>query len=228
MFSFGLIKTHTTASGALLKINDAGLHAKVIELNEKLPRQTKRIFIKKLFKLGMMRFLTSRVPFTFFYKIVELAGYDPDHVLSSFTRGFQSKQMLEGIRHRPCFANLRFIEHRLRTFDPQMIEARTKRAQLVLEGIPAVMRIGGANFNHSHWVLPVETARSDGLVRHLRMNGFDVTKKASSLVRIGAPKGDDGDLVLNDLVYLPFCPGMDERECQHLRDLIVRFTVTKG
>jgi len=95
----------------------------------------------------------------------------------------------------------------------------------ILSNIPDDYKIGFENKKHTYWVMPIETHNPDGLIRHLRSNGFDASQKASSLIKLGklsaAPQPNE--LALKNLVYLPVYPAMSRTDRHKLTQLLVSF-----
>ncbi|WP_162499771.1 DegT/DnrJ/EryC1/StrS family aminotransferase [Mucilaginibacter terrigena] len=204
MFSFGLIKTNTTLTGALLKFNNNWIYKKAITFNSTLPVQLTGIFAKKLRKALIIKLLTTNVVYTLFYKFCMAGGRDFDDVLAGFTKGFPGAEVMEKIRFRPCAGNIGLIKYRLESFNSGNIEKRRNNALQILQHLPRSVKIGSLNNYNSHWVLPVETANPAKLIAYLRANGFDATQRASSLVKItGGETNSPDELKLESLVYIP-------------------------
>jgi dTDP-4-amino-4,6-dideoxygalactose transaminase len=225
MFSFGFIKTNTTLSGAVLQINQPGLYNQVAQLNAQLPKQPSGVFIKKVWKALLAKILTTKLIYTLFYKITVGFGKDFDQALSGFTRGFPGADILQSIRFGLSDANKKLLGKRLAMFNPQRINKRKQVAHDILLNVPDAMKIGSFNLRHSYWVLPVQTKDTDALIVYLRTNGFDATKKASSLVALPASIAPDTDLLLEDLVYLPMYPEMKRRDRFKLSDLLKDYNI---
>lgn len=220
MFSFGLIKTNTSVTGALLQINDDAVYHDVVELSRHFPVQSKIIFFKKLWKVVLMKLLTTKVVYTLFYNICIKNGKDFDQVLSGFTRGFPGQDILQKIRYRPCVPNLNLLARRSKNFKSAAIDKRKNLAADILKEAPADMQIGALNKRHSYWVLPIQTTDPDKLINHLRSNGFDATQKASSLIKLPSGRIDNNDLLLDNLVYLPMYLNMKSSDRVKLAGLL--------
>lgn len=121
LYSFGLIKTNTALSGAVVKIKDPSLYLKVWSLNEDLPRQKTSIYLKKLLKVLFMQLLTTPICYTLFYHLITKTGRDFDEALAGFTRGFPGQNVLKKIRFRPCIANHQLLERKWNNFSPDGI-----------------------------------------------------------------------------------------------------------
>lgn len=224
MFSFGMIKTNTAITGAILQLNDPELYTKVDILNERLPKQRINPYLKKLFKAMFISLLSSRTGYTLFYKIVMARGKDFDQVLSSFTRGFPGNDPLKKIRYRASGPNKRLLERRLNTFKIADVLLRKKLFKDIMGTLPADIQIGHLNEKNTNWVIPIQCQHPEEMIRHLRANGYDATSKASSLVRlsnsaaIAVEKTDE--LSLTQLVYLPMDTSMSLSERMQLSTLI--------
>ena len=203
MFSFGLIKTNTSLTGAMLRFSNTGLCSKVKLLNAELPVQSAKMYLKKLFKAIAIQIMTLRLPYTLLYYYSRLAGKDFDDVLAGFTRGFPGADVMAKIRFRPCQANLRMMRARKRNFSLNNIVKRKNVASGITKIVPDAMKIGCLNTEHTYWVLPIERKNPGELIEILRNKGVDATAKASSLVKLGKLPTIEDELVLDDLVYLP-------------------------
>ena len=204
MFSFGLIKTNTSVTGALLLFNNQKLHNKVKMLNDQLPMQHTQIYLKKVIKAFAIQVITLKLLYTILCNYCRVASKDIDIVLAGFTRGFPGADVMSKIRFRPCMANLQLMRMRNFNFSADRITMRTKVAKSIIQMIPDSMKIGCLNAGHTYWVLPMDSENPEELIKNLRKKGIDATAKASSLVRCGivGPSTED-ELVLDNLVYLP-------------------------
>lgn len=221
MFSFGLIKTNTTVSGAQLIINNPELRQKAIVLNSNLPIQPTRIFRKKLLKALLIKLLTERPVYTAFYHLIKLTGRDFDEVLSGFTRGFPGADLLQKISYSPCPANLKLLTKKINGFDETALDKRRKLVADVMQGSPESIKIGINNHQHTYWVWPVASNNPHGLIKLLREKGFDATQKASSLIKEGSGQPPAiNDLALDDLVYLPVYVKMSAKQRDKLSKLL--------
>ncbi|WP_454802077.1 DegT/DnrJ/EryC1/StrS family aminotransferase [Mucilaginibacter phyllosphaerae] len=229
MFSFGFIKTNTAISGAMVKIKDPALCAEVAARNGDYHQQGTAGYFKKLFKVLFVKLLTNKTIYTGFYNLVMAWGKDFEEVLDGFTKGFPGDDIFKQIRHQPSISNQRLLRKKLANFDQHSITKRVQLAHDILSNIPDNYKIGFENKRHTYWVMPVETNDPDGLIRHLRSNGFDASQKASSLIKLGkadmAPHPQE--LTLENLVYLPVYPAMSRNDRHKLTQLLVDFPLVK-
>jgi len=227
MQSFGMIKTNTALSGAVISFNNADLANKVIKLNADLPEQPVPVYLKKLVKAAFIRLLTTRWIYLLVYKLIIVFGKDIDLVLSGFTKGFPGKDVLTKIRFRANTPLKRLLIWKLKHYPISKLEKRERYAKNILSNIPSGMVIGSKNIKHTHWVLPVESDEPDKLILYLRQRGFDATSKASSLVSLPC-RGDINthQLDLKKLVYLPAYPSMSNKRQLCLINYINKFSAT--
>lgn len=222
MFSFGLIKTNTAVRGAIIDIKNPALYADVSSRNEQYDKQKTTNFLKKLLKVVLIKFLTTKIVYTGFYGLVKAVGKDFEQVLASFTKGFPGDDIFKQIRYRPCSANKKLLQRKLNNFSKRDIVTRIQFANDILPYIPDHYKIGMLNAKHTYWVLPIETKDPIKLVSLLRSNGFDASQKASSLVKLIVPKTipKPDDLVLENIVYLPAYPAMSRKDRTKLTQLL--------
>lgn len=219
LYSFGLIKTNTAISGAVMTIKDPVLYLKIKCLNEGLTRQKTRVYFKKLIKVLFMKLLTINRFYTLFYHLIGNSGKNFDEVLSSFTRGFPGADPLKKIRFRPCMANERLLERKWNNFSTEKIRQRKQLAKDILTGLPESLKIGRLNLHHTYWVLPIECDDPDGMIKKLREHGFDATAKASSLIKLSPVKPgteNPAALCLKRLIYLPMDTQMKSSKREEL------------
>lgn len=231
LFSFGLIKTNTALSGAILHIRNEQLLAAVKILNNRLPVQKGDRYFKKIIKATLINTLTARWPFTIVYWLCKQFGKDFDTLITGFTRGFSGEDVMEKIKYRPCYANLCMLQHNVNDFDQSRIHRRKILANQLLLDVDSRNIIGAANLRHTHWVIPIVAANPSLLIDKLREKGFDATSKASSLVKLGftgLPPESSNELILQNLVYLPMDMKMSKKEVKQLNQLLLDNLLNDG
>ncbi|MBB6240042.1 dTDP-4-amino-4,6-dideoxygalactose transaminase [Pedobacter sp. AK013] len=224
MFSFGLIKTNTALSGAILYIRNEELLAAVKILNNRLPLQNGGRYFKKILTAALINMLTARWPFTIAYWLCKQLGKDFDAFITGFTRSFPGRDLMRKIKYRPCYANLCMLRRKLSNFNRSHIHKRRILTTQLLEDVDSRNIIGNANLWHSHWVIPILVANPSLLIDKLRENGFDATSKASSLVKMGFSdflSESSNELTLQNLVYLPMDVEMGKNKVKQLNQLLL-------
>jgi perosamine synthetase len=207
MFSFGPIKTATALGGALLRVRDAELCARMKRLQAGYARQTRAQYAARVAKYAGLKLLSGRVLYTLFVAGCRLLGKSHDSVIGGATRSFAGAELLHAIRRRPCAALLALLERRLRRFDPRAIDERVALAQAFFARHPGLARPGSRAALHTHWVVPVCSAAPDKLLRRLWCAGFDATRGATSLYVVSPPPRE-ADRIMAQVVYVPVDSGM--------------------
>lgn len=231
LFSFGLIKTNTALTGAILCIRNEQLLAAVKILNNRLPVQKGNRYFKKIINATLINILVARGPFTIAYWLCKQFGKDFDTLITGFTRGFPGADVMERIKYRPCYANLCMLQHKLSDFNQSRIHKRKILANELLLNVDLRNIIGAANLRHTHWVIPIVAANPSLLIDKLRDKGFDATSKASSLVKIGfagLSSKTSNELILQNLVYLPMDMKMNKKEVKQLNQLLLGNLLNDG
>lgn len=204
MYSFGLIKTNTSLTGAMLRFNNPSLYHNVVLLNDQLPIQSPKLYLKKIFKALAIKVITLRWIFSMLYVFTRASNRDFDDVLTGFTKGFPGADVMKKIRYRPCHANLKLMARRIDHFSVDKTQKRKELALSILSNVPDEMKIGSLNLHHTYWVIAIESRNREQIIEDLRTQGCDATAKASSLVKMeSAAAFDKDELDLDKLVYLP-------------------------
>jgi len=224
MFSFGLIKTNTALTGALLHFNHPTLFAEVRALNHQLLVQSTKIYLKKIFNAVFIKLFTKKVPFSLAYWFCKQLKKDFDAWLTGFTRGFPGVELMKKIRHQPCAANLQLLYDQYNKDYRNQIQQRKDLAAQLLKGLDKKYLIGASNEQHTHWVLPIEVPEPSSFVEKLRGNGFDATSKASSLVKFTDENillEAENELELENLIYIPMNLSMGDNRAKRLNQLLL-------
>lgn len=224
MFSFGLIKTNTALTGAILHFNHETLFAEVSSLNSQLTVQPAKIYFKKILNATLIKLFVKRLPLQLAYTLCKRSNKDFDALLSGFTRGFPGAALMRKIRHQPCAANLLMLHHKYSQDISRQIQQRMALAAQLLQGLNERYLIGAANAQHTYWVLPIDVPDPVSLVDKLRGEGFDATSKASSLVKVKDENpsfGMENELMLENLIYLPMDIAMGENKAKQLNQLLL-------
>jgi len=207
MFSFGPIKTATALGGALLRVRDPGLRARMKELHAGYPRQSRAAYLGRLLKYSGLKLLSLRMPYTLFVSACRFLGKNHDSIIGGATRSFAGSELLRALRRRPAAALLALLERRLRRFDPRAIDERMALAQALFAQYPGLARPGVRAAIHTHWVVPVCSATPEALLRDLWRAGFDATRGATSLY-VAPPAPAEAARVMAQVVYVPVNRGM--------------------
>lgn len=234
LFSFGPIKTATALGGAVVRVRDAGLHAKMMALQDVRTVQSRMAFAKRLVKYAVFRGVSTPWLYGWLVRALKWRGIDYDRVLSNAAHSFggDDAEFFVQIRRRLCGPLVRLLARRLQRFEPHdaaKLRRRRERGQELARRLPAGMVVGSENPTHTYWVLPLRVGNLEMLVEKLCEAGFDATGQ-SSLVVVGDTSAHEfaaGEVPswLNGVVFLPSVETMLEREWQRLARIVERVAV---
>jgi perosamine synthetase len=223
LFSFGPIKTATALGGALVRVRDPELRARMRALQETWPVQPRREYAARVAKFVALALLQGPRIYWVFARALALLGRDLDTVVNGAVRGFPGPDLVTRIRRRPSGPLLALLERRLLSFDHGRLEARARLGERVAELLPrSVFHPGGAALDRTHWLFPVVTGDQASVIASLRRAGFDAATATSSIAAV-TPPSDRPDLAahaaertVDGVVFLPVYPELAEREVERL------------
>lgn len=222
MFSFGPIKTCTALGGALVRIRDGELRARVQALQAAYPVQGRWGFFKRVIRFSFLRLLMQRPAYTLLCAACRLWGRSHDEAISGSVRGFAGPDFFANVRRRPSLPLLKLLRRRLARFDGSRIARRSAAADVVLSLAPGLPRPGRETTYHSYWAFPIQTRAPDDVVRRLWERGFDATRGAWSLYCLPAPAAGPhleatvARDAMRGIVYLPVYPEVSARDLERL------------
>lgn len=227
MFSFGVIKTTTALGGAVLRVADRSVAARLSDVQANWPLQPRAALRSRAARLLALTAAHDPVVYGGVARAVAAAGRELDDVLAALTRGFSAADdaaFFASVRRRPCSALVRLLSHRLESFDARALDARAAAGERVAAAVGGARAVpGGRQPRRTHWLLPVSGPAPDALVAHLRSRGFDATRGASSLVAVEpAPEAPRADApacreVMRSVVYVPGYAALGHRAERELR-----------
>jgi dTDP-4-amino-4,6-dideoxygalactose transaminase len=219
LFSFGPIKTATALGGAIVRVPDAELRSRIIDLQNAYPVQSRRSYAKRLAKYATFRLLCKPYNYGLLVRALGMLGIDYDRALGNAAHSFGASDFFLQIRRQPCTPLLRMIERRITGFDRRgaaRLRRRTMRGDQLSQAIDIGMLVGDENKSHTYWVMPVRIANRDAVLTALRAAGFDATARSSLIVVPTAEDSspDDSPLApwLAETIFVP--GGEDMRDDQ--------------
>jgi dTDP-4-amino-4,6-dideoxygalactose transaminase len=222
MFSFGPIKTNTALGGAILRVKNRALLARLRDRQAHYSAQSRWFFFKRLCQYAALKLVINPLVFGVFVGLCRLAGRSHDAVISAAVRGFPGPDFFTKIRQQPSYPLLALLQRRLSRFDPARIERRKAVADRAIALMPAVPRPGATAAHHSHWIFPILAIAPERLIQHLWREGFDATRGASSLYTVEAPDSHadlsprEARQAMQKVVYLPIFAGTTDRDLRRL------------
>jgi dTDP-4-amino-4,6-dideoxygalactose transaminase len=228
MFSFGPLKTSSALGGALLRIREPELRARMKALHSAYPVQGRGRFLKRVLRFAAVRLAMQPIPYTAFCAAARLLGRSHDEILNQSIRGFSGPAFFSNIRHRPPYPMLALLLRRLRS-DGSRVARRRQAAETFERILPGVPRPGRQAAHHSYWIFPIWSEAPDELVSYLARCGFDSTRGAWSVYAVHAPASRP-DLSPNQavdgmrrLVYVPVYPEVAHTDLERLAGAIQAF-----
>ncbi|MBI1949535.1 MAG: DegT/DnrJ/EryC1/StrS family aminotransferase [Deltaproteobacteria bacterium] len=204
MFSFGTLKTCTALGGALARVRDPALRARMAEIQTCWPRQRTGAFVAKLARAAA--FLVAQHPLVYglLAHAIALGGESIGAVLRRATRGFPAGdvvELLSLLRKRPCAALLAFLRVRLAHVDAERLVRRAAVGEELAARADGHVPGAGARYR-THWIFPIETTSPARLREALWRIGID----ASGASNIAAVGGVAARALVQSLVFVPAYP----------------------
>ncbi len=229
LFSFGAIKTATALGGALARIKDPALLARMRELQLQQPVESRRAFAKKVFKNYLMGLMATKPVFSTMVWLAQRRGLTVDGLITRLSKGFPGKDLMAQLRRQPCAAQLRLLHRRLRKYDLGRIQHRVNKARMIIEAQGLAETCPElTDSRHSFWLFPYQTAKPQALVKKLWTCGVDSARRGSLAV-VPAPEGrpelacPSAKALLDSIVFLPCYPELPDevirRMCKAMREL---------
>jgi len=236
LYSFGSIKTATALGGALVRVREPGLLARMRGLEASWPRQPRREHALKAVKHVGLVLLDRPLPYTALTAVARLARFDLDHFVSTTVRAFRARPgehedtaFARWLRRRPSAPLLALLERRLRRFNLDRLDRRRRAGNLVAAGLSRELeRPGSGLADSTFWVFPVVARDPDRLIRTLREAGFDATS-GTSAIGVVEPPADRRNLIPSEarrlmagIVFLPVYPELRPRTLERLVETVRR------
>ncbi len=209
LFSFGPIKTATALGGAVARLRDANVCARLRAMASRYPRQSRWVYLARLLKYVGIKVLSTPGPLALIARVWRLFGRRHDAWANRIARGFAGRDFFRRIRQQPSEPLLELLERRLRNFDSGRLDRRILAAQRLAEQLGGSVRRPGAEaLQHTHWVFPVEVDDPAAVMERLWGCGFDSTQGHSHCV-VEAPsarldlEATEAKRALRSMVFLP-------------------------
>ena len=218
LFSFGAIKTASALGGAMARVRDADVRARMRSMMAEYPAQGRAYFFKRALKFAALKTLGLNWIYTAFTQACKMFGVDYDLLVVNAVRGFRG-DLIPLLRRQPALPQLALLRRRLRQYSRAQLEARRQAGQRMNHQLPTPLRCAGhANPHNTWWLFPVFTDNKTELVNDLRAQGFDATASSSQLC---AMQGEDGAAVdcedfMDGTVYVPVYAGIPNEALDRL------------
>jgi perosamine synthetase len=220
-FSFGTIKTATAMGGALVRVPDPALRARMAALEAAFPAQSGATYGRKVLRAAAFLILQTPAAYTAFAAACAAMGTDAGTVVRQMTRGFgglSEDALLAALRHRPCAAMLHVLADRLEGFSPDRTEARAAWGRAVAEAVDVP---GAAHAVHGHWLIPARVRDAEAARAALQQAGIDASGP-SNVVAIDDP---EAAALIDHLVFVPAYPELPAPARTRLLDVLQRHAI---
>jgi dTDP-4-amino-4,6-dideoxygalactose transaminase len=225
LFSFGPIKTATALGGAVLRVKDPEVLARMQALQATYPRQPRRQYVARILKYAALKLLTTGPIYGGFVRALQRLGLDHDRFIHGRLRSFNSHaDLMKSLRHRPSEPLLRLLRRRVQRFEETELVSRTANGLRLAAGLarrdaPSIEPQESDTF----WVFPHRTRDHAALAERLLANGFDIARK-SSLIAIQPTEPQHttphvAENLVKSLVFLPCYKEMPPEEIDRVAEL---------
>jgi perosamine synthetase len=229
MFSFGTIKNSTALGGAVVRVRDADLLARMRAAQESYPLQPRLPYLKRLAKYAMLKGLAARPICASFVFLCRTIGCDYDRMVNAAARGFPGDDFFAQIRRQPSSPLLAMLERRLRRYDAGRSERHVAKGKALAASLQKTFSCPGAAVApHTYWVFPILVERPAELLEHLTLAGFDATQ-GQSLCVVAPPADRAGQNaaaaanLLAKVVFLPFYPEMPPQQSRRMATVVLAY-----
>lgn len=238
LYSFGTIKTATALGGALARVRDPALRAKMRALHASHPVQPVARYARKLATFVALHPPRGGHAYALFTGACGLAGRDYDVLVMRASRGFSARsphELLGVLRERPSAPLVELLGRRLATWDGLRVERRREAGEALRAALHPGVPVTGADLDaRTHWLFSVSVRDPEGLVRALRSEGFDAARGTTSIQAIAAPPERPETAPehvarwMEGVVFLPAWPEIPASERARMADAVRAFSVRSG
>lgn len=225
LFSFGVTKTATALGGALVRVRDPDLLARMQEIQSSWPSQPQREYGCKLLKCLAVLVLSHPLPYGVLLAAGRRLGADIELLARRLVRGFpvgDLEKLRERLARRPSGPLLALLERRLCKFPAARLARRAEVGEELARLLPPSLPLAGAGTQGSHWVFPVFAADPRELVRQLRRRGFQAARATSEIAVVEPPpdrpeaEPHQARRMMAGIVFRPAYPEMPRSERHRL------------
>jgi perosamine synthetase len=228
-YSFGSIKTMTALGGALVRVADARVLARMRATQDRWPEQSTRRFATKVVRSALLLLVQRPRVYATIAMLCDLTARDFDRLIQDSVKGFPvppGGSLLPLLRHRPCGALLALLRYRLRTFDGRRLTARARQGEHAREVLVAHAPVFGAGQPlRTHWLFAIASTDRAAAMHMGRMMGLDVAPGASSIAAVPRPaeRPDlpplEAERFMERILFIPAHPGVPDASVERLAQL---------
>ena len=226
MFSFGPLKTATALGGALIKVSNPALRARMRALQADYPVQPNAKQLKRVLQFAALKIVTSRPVLGAIYRFFHARGRDYEDALSESVRNVAPLKSSKQLRQQPSAGLLRLMARRLGQFrDGSLAQRRAKGERLRALLDDAVVLPAQGNGHHDYWVFPMLVDDPKAYIERLRAGGFDGANLPRSQAVEAPERAPELEprvaaQALSDLIVVPCYADMPDAEIARQAALI--------
>jgi len=234
LFSFGAIKTATALGGALARVGDRSLLARMRTIQRSYPMESRRAFAARVWEGCLQRIMSTYLVFSSMVWVAQRRGLNVDQMIDGLTKRFPDPDLLGQLRQQACAPQLRLLERRLGTYDLRKLEGRIANARALLES-PQLSwpcpELGDAR--HTFWLFAYPSEHPEKLVEELWASGVD-SARYGSLAVLPAPDGrpeldcPTAQRLLDQIVFLPCYAELPPQALARMRSTILAHESSAG
>jgi perosamine synthetase len=230
--SFGSIKTATCLGGALVRVRDPGLRARMRAGQARWPAHPSGAYAKKLAQYAAL--IVPREPRVYraFGAACDRYGPGLDAVVMSMTRGFPAADtdaLFAALRRQPCGPMLSLLARRIARYAPTRAERRAAAGERMLARMGGSVRaLGDEMPERTHWLFAPLLDRPAAAIAHLRAEGFDAARGTTSITALDAPH-DRPELsptqamqAMKRVLFVPIYPEISQSDRDRLAAVLSR------
>lgn len=226
MFSFGMIKTATAASGAAICVSDRQLANQMQVLLQQDPIQSRHSFLLRLLRVALIKCLSLRMPLAIFVRCCHTFGLDYDRLANNAAKGFSPVQLMRRLRQQPSSPLLALLIRRWQSYEDDVLKDRSAQGRWYGEQLGAFDNDGSNTWwQHTHWVFPVLVEHAQQLAMALRFAGFDATHRLRMCVISPSSAGEptatpNASRLVDQLVMLPWYHELPDHELLRMAEIV--------
>lgn len=217
LFSFGPIKRASALGGAVAVFKNATLAAKLREHLYKYQQKSEMWYRLRALKYMALKALNTPVTYGLFWRGLKLLGKDPDKVIASSARGFDSDETPAAVRFQPprrMFARIA----------KQLSRAHDWRQRFNAFAELTTTHASWRSLASAAWLAPMICEQPQRVCSDLRAEGFDATRGATSLRCLDPLAAPLAAEMLEKIVYLPHPTHMSDKERDRLNIALSHYT----
>lgn len=228
MFSFGPIKTATALGGALIRVRNMDLCARMRSIQAQYPVQPDAKHRKRVLQFMVLKLVTARPVLGAIYRYYNARGKNYEDGLADRVRDVAPLKSAKNLRFQPSATMLHLMDRRLTGFAIDEVGRRQSKGERLRDLIgQSTVLPAQANAHHDYWVFPMLVSEPRKFIVELRAAGFDAADLPRSQ-HIAAPEGRPelepgvAARAMRDLIVVPCYDAMPDREVARQAEVIKR------